>query len=93
MFRELKEYLLKIFKVKGIIIIPKECANLLKQIKYYFSYLFDLYGFEVVHGESARTDCAPFKRLSHQVLPHSGRSKPFVRSVIDFIEKKPLNVK
>lgn len=34
---------------------PVECADLLEQIRRYFSYLFGPYGFEVVHSKTARS--------------------------------------
>jgi|GEM_PF-1049863 len=120
MFRELKECLLKVFRVKRTVIIPTECVDFLKQIKHYFSYLFYLYGFEVVHSESAKSgenclivlqsnNCRiKFYRTQGEVnllfgtlLAQIGwenvvdgvRHWYYARSVMDFIEKKLLDVK
>lgn len=100
--------------------IPIECADFLRQIRQYFRYLFDLYGFEVVHSKAARSgeyclivlqsgDCRiKFYRVQGEVnllfgtlSAHIGwedvidgtRHWYYARSIMDFIEKKPVDVR
>ncbi len=97
-----------------------ECTDFLEQIKQYFGYLFDQYGFEVVHSEAARSgeycfivlqsrNCRiKFYRAQGEVnllfgtlSAHIGwedvidgtKHWYYARSIMDFIEKKPVDVR